>query len=363
MRLAAESGLWATGAAPAPGPLAAVLEGSGAVLSWIVDAPVGEPPVITFTDHRRADWLWRVIGEAGHVALAEALQYRDPAEPVEVPGVSMLPGSADSLRRLAFGHWLRRWWPASVRDAITALDPAVLDAELAVLTVGAEDFFADDTFDSDVTGLLAPHLATLDSLAREGDPRITELVDKCRNIADDIGLPWTVTVGTPARRDDYALAAAGGTGAAADRSAIAAGVASVSWSAVPPGVFDAAEHTVDWTVRAGADAVDAVVQAALSGLDQAAGIAATLRCGSWHGSGVFDAAGRATLPILDADGTPLLKAQAWNTDWSAAELTVGAGAGEPAEIRARVRALARARLAEPSDDAFLAELLAAESDY
>ena len=46
-------------------------------------------------------------------------------------GVDVLPGSVDPLRRLALGHWLRRWWPASHRDGIAALDGALLDAEIA----------------------------------------------------------------------------------------------------------------------------------------------------------------------------------------------------------------------------------------
>jgi hypothetical protein len=36
MRLVADSGLWGTGAPPAPTPLVAVLEVSGAVLSWTI---------------------------------------------------------------------------------------------------------------------------------------------------------------------------------------------------------------------------------------------------------------------------------------------------------------------------------------
>lgn len=56
--------------------------------------------------------------------------------------------------------------------------------------------------------------------------------------------------------------------------------------------------------------------------------------------------------------------QAWNADWSVAEVSVGAGrAADSSESRDRVRRFARDRLAAPPADAFLAELLAAESDY
>lgn len=362
MRLVRDAGLWATGAAPEAGPLALVLEVSGAVLSWTVDGDRAEPPVIAFTDVRRADWLWRVFGEGGHVALVEELERRAAAQSVGVDGLSVLPGSTDTLRRLAFGHWLRRWWPASVRDAIAPLDRAVLDVELAVLTAAADAFFTDDGFDADLAGLLAPHVAMMDTLAAQGDPRVTELIDGCRDLAEDLGLahPEPVVL----HRDDYALAASGGgVGSGADPSAIATGVASVPWSSVPPGIFDAADNTVDWTVRYIGDVTNVVVQAELSGPDSPSGIDVVLHCGSWRAAGVFDAVGRATLPVFDMQGEPVGEGEAWNADWSSASLRVGVGRGEPAGVRDRVRALVRTRLAEPGVDAFLAEVLAAEADY
>jgi hypothetical protein len=44
-------------------------------------------------------------------------------------------------------------------------------------------------------------------------------------------------------------------------------------------------------------------------------------------------------------------------------VTIGADVVESAETRERVREFARTRLREPGDDAFLAEILAVESDY
>jgi len=99
----------------------------------------------------------------------------------------VLPGSLEPLWRLALGHWLRRWWPASQRDGIAALDGALLDAEIAVLTAGAQDYFTDDTFDSDVVGLLRPHAAALSAHLPGGDPRVIELVRTCAELADDVG--------------------------------------------------------------------------------------------------------------------------------------------------------------------------------
>ena len=82
MRLVADSGLWSTGRIPVPTPLVAVLEVSGAVLSWTVDDPLEDAATqITFTDLSCADWLWRVLGESGHIALASALGAVDGAAP------------------------------------------------------------------------------------------------------------------------------------------------------------------------------------------------------------------------------------------------------------------------------------------
>ncbi|HEX2401986.1 MAG TPA: hypothetical protein VHJ79_18680, partial [Mycobacterium sp.] len=83
MRLVADSGLWSTGRQAAQPPLVAVLEVSGAVLSWPVDYP-SHLAQITFTDPARADWLWRVLGESGHSALAAALNERPRDAAVEL---------------------------------------------------------------------------------------------------------------------------------------------------------------------------------------------------------------------------------------------------------------------------------------
>ncbi|MFV8051237.1 hypothetical protein [Mycobacterium sp. 48b] len=363
MKLGADAGLWGTAPLHVGAPLIAVLEVSGAVLSWVVDGGAGETPSIAFTDPERADWLWRVIGESGHVAVLDALRHREPDRPLDLPGVELLPGSTDALRRLAIGHWLRRWWPASGRDGIAALERPVLDAELALLTVAAEDFFTDDTLDSDALDLLAPHLEALNFLSGQGDPNVAELVGKCRELAAETGLEWPDTVVAATRRADYALAAGAGDGSS-DAGVIGRGVATVDWSAVPPGVFDAADNTVEWSVTAVGQATGAVVQVALSGPDSPAGIAVTMRGSDCGGSGVLDAAGRTVLPLRAPDGRPLSETRAWNLDWSGVSVRVGAdGVDESAADRDRVRAFARARLASPGIDAFLAERRAAESDY
>lgn len=384
MRFVADSGLWSTGAAVAPTPLIAVLEVSGAVLSWTVDDPhdaVLSGAQITFTDLARADWLWRVFGEAGHISLAAALDSAaDEPRSIDLTGVDVVPGSVDPLRRLAVGHWLRRWWPASRRDGIPDLDPALLDVEVALLTAGAQGFFTDDTLDSDVAQLLTPHATALITHVRSDDARIAGLVRAGASLADDLGvedLGWSELhaalddsgmiladqMAKPGgRRDDYALAAGSDAGAQGP-APVARGVASINWSGVPPGIFDAAEDTVDWSVQTAAGAVNAMVRAAVIGPYPATGVAVRLRSGTVAGTGALDADGRATLPLVDAEQRPVTESAAWNHGWPATSVIVGAEVTETRESRERVRRWVRARLDRPGDDAFLAEILAAESAY
>ena len=361
MRLVADAGLWSTVRQSAHSQLTAVLEVSGAVLSWTVDDPSAAAQ-ITFTDPARAEWLWRVLGEPGHSALAAALEGRTPGEALELTGVEVRPGSLDRLRRLALGHWLRRWWPVSQRDGMAALDGALLDAEIAVLTAAVEDFFSDDTFDSDVAGLLRPHAAALSAHLQAGDPRVIELVRSCADLAEDVGVAFAEAEGVPQRRDDYALAAGADAGLRSS-GAIATGSDSVHWAAVPPGIFDAAENTVDWHVESEEGFAKAVVRVELSGSGLAAGISVRLRSADVAGEGVLDADGVATFPLVDGEQRPVTESAAWDHDWRSTAVVIGAEVEEQAETRERIRDFARGRLRAPAGDAFLAEVLAAESDY
>ena len=361
MKLVADSGLWSTGPPVAAGPLVAVLEVSGAVLAWSIDE--SGPASITFTDLARADWLWRVLGEPGHSALAAAVNERLPhdAQTIDVNGVAVLPGSVDQLRRLALGHWMRRWWPVSQRDGIAALDGALVDAEIALLTAAAQHFFADDTIDSDVAGLLAPHTAALNAHVQGGDPRVVELVRAASELTDDVGIVLAEPAPTR-RRDDYALAAGADRGQRA-AGAIARGTESIRWAGVPPAVFDAAENTIEWVVEAATPVANVVVDVQLSGDDSPSGIPVRLRSGLLSGAAVLDDRGQARFGLIDDQRQPVAESTAWNHDWEGTEVTVGADVDESPETRLRVRDFARARLAAPAGDAYLAEILAAESDY
>jgi hypothetical protein len=375
VRLVADSGLWFAGPVTEPPPLAAVLEISGAVLSWTIDGPPAATQ-ITLTDPARADWLWRVLGEAGHVALAATVETADEPGTVELTGVDVVPGSVNPLRRIAVGHWLRRWWPASRRDGIPGLDSALLDVEVALSTAGAQGFFTDDTLDSDVAELLAPHAPALIMRVRDADPRIRDLVRAGAGLADEIGVDGTewaelyaalddsnAVLDIPAaRRDDYALAA-GADGGPRGVAPIGRGVATVNWGAVPSGIFDAADDAVDWRIEVEGAAAVAVVQAAVMGPDPAAGVAVRVRSGALSGEGTLDADGHATLSLLDAERRPITESAAWDHDWSDTSVVVGADITESRETRERVRRWARARLDGPADDAFLSEILAGESSY
>jgi hypothetical protein len=101
----------------------------------------------------------------------------------------------------------------------------------------------------------------------------------------------------------------------------------------------------------------------LSGPGLAAGIAVRLRSDGLEGSGVLDADGGSTFPLLDADHQPVAESTAWDHDWRSTTVTVGADIGESPQTRERIRQFARSRLRTPAGDAFLAEVVAAESDY
>ena len=157
--------------------------------------------------------------------------------------------------------------------------------------------------------------------------------------------------------------AAGGDVDKSTQATIAAGVGSVQWSAVPSGIFDAAEDTVSWSIEAFDETVTAVVRVELSGPGSPNGIVVRLRSGPFGGAGVLRRRRRAVFPVVDSHQQPISESAAWGHDWRISALTIGADAEESAQTRERIRDFARSRLASPAADAFLAEILAAESDY
>ncbi|HYB80511.1 MAG TPA: hypothetical protein VED43_02425, partial [Mycobacterium sp.] len=99
------------------------------------------------------------------------------------------------------------------------------------------------------------------------------------------------------------------------------------------------------------------------GPEPATGVTVQLRSGAVSGTGVLDADGRATFPLVDTQQRPVTESAAWDHDWSTTAVIIGADVAETRETRERVRRWARARLDRPASDAFLAEIMAAESDY
>jgi hypothetical protein len=360
VKLVADADAWVIGPTVSDVPAVALLEVSGAVLEWTVDDPNRAAATrMTVLDITAADWLWRVVGPDGHAAIVAG---------VELADVDYRPEVLEPLRRIAIGYWLRRWWPQSSRDGIVPLDGALLDGELALLVNAAQEFFTEDTFDSDVDGLLAPHQRALLELEQDGDPRVVDVVRRCADVADETGAWSTDLAVSPAgRRDDYALAA--GRDADRDPGSIAGGVESVDWVAVPAGTFDAAEHTIDWSIHSAGSAVFATVHVAMIRGASARGIGVRLQSGALHGAGVLDANGTAALALVGEEGRELTEIRAWDHDWSNTSVVVGADGHRTvdpvaaAALRQRIRDFARARLAVPGPDAFLTEIVAAESDY
>ena len=234
MRLVADSGLWVARSRTEAPPLAAVLEVSGAVLSWTIDGPP-EASQITLTDAPAPIGCGAFSVRPGHVALAAALANARTSRTA-----SNSPASTSCRDR-----WTRSGgWPWAIGcgdggppvggTASPALDRALLDVEVALLTAGAQDFFTDDTLDSDVVELLAPHAPALITHVQAGDPRILDLVRAGAGLADEVGVD---DVGWPElyaaledsscdpragraqrRRDDYALAAGADAGPGAPRT-------------------------------------------------------------------------------------------------------------------------------------------------
>jgi hypothetical protein len=131
-------------------------------------------------------------------------------------------------------------------------------------------------------------------------------------------------------------------------------------------VFDAADETVEWSIEMAESTAAALVRVAPLGPASPSGIPVRVSSGPVSGVGILDERGRATVSLMDEGHRVLAEGPAWNHDWSTTTVAVGADvqeSAEAAETRQRIRAFARRRLAAPGEDAFLAETLAAESDY
>ncbi|MGW4350477.1 hypothetical protein ACWELJ_00145 [Nocardia sp. NPDC004582] len=219
------------------GPGTMVLEVLGGLLTWNVLAAQELPVAIIDDVDAAQEWVWALYGEPVASALdavrprarelegdlaefgAAASGYR-LTEAAAAPG---LPALVVSARRLAYAHWASRWWPASVLDGIAALDPALLDRDIALLTEECES-----------------------------------LVDG----ADAVAPRARASVESSLRASDYALAA-GDAEPSGGALVLARGTGGWDWRQCPPGLVDASESAVSWQVlrRAGATTVAIAVAA------------------------------------------------------------------------------------------------------
>jgi len=358
-----------------PGPdlppyLRCVLELPGALVEWDLLDPPGSPPRMTILAIEECDWLWRLVTEAGHRAVIDAMPGLTTTDlPIPVD-----PTAAAALRRLAYGHWLRRWWPASAHGPVPVLDPVLVDLEVAVLTQRAEGWFAGDTLDSDPAALLARWpVAAVCARACDPTPGARDLLGFIGQYPDELVPHWTdadlavltAALAAPTRtRQDYALAAGGpGVAGASATGVIATGRTSVDWLAVPPGVLDAAEDTVTWQVEAAPGVEVAVRCEVLVGADASGTEVRLVLPPHLDLRSVLDAGGRVRVPV------PIPATTAWQLPWEQLRCLVGVGPVDtiPAagrEPRETARRFVRRRLADPRrEDLFVAERAAADLDY
>ncbi|UFS93120.1 hypothetical protein [Nocardia huaxiensis] len=328
---------------PAAGADVMVLEVAGAHLTWNVLAPEQVPAAVIHDVELAQEWLWAIYGESLAVALADERLGTADAEPARTP-------LAVGVRRLAYAHWASRWWPASTLDGIAALDPALLDRDIATLT------------------------EECDTLVDGADALIPEVPEQ---------------VETFPRASDYALAA--GDETPTGGLVLARGSGGWDWRQCPPGLVDASERAVSWQLVRDAGTTSVTVSAVA-----APGIPAAIppHLHPWvrvkTDAGVVDtpltSARDAWVGTTTAPGSPLhinlfvpgFGPRPADTPDTGADARLGGngngspggGANPAAELRARIRQFAAARLrlaaADPEptapDAPLLAEIAAAAED-
>ena len=328
------------------------LEVAGGLFTWDLDAA---EPYLQLWRPDEASWLWRLVGEAGHV---EALTAAAASKPLDLDVTA--PAELSLLRRLAWGHWLRRWWPTSPADGIDGLAGAVLDVEVALLTDDCEAYFDADAFDGDPQAVLAAHDdSEIDSLAMHYSPEVRGLHQRWLRRDRELAVAEPLAAAGVGSVDDYALAA-GPTGRSTTSGGIARGRTSLSWEAVPANTFDAAEDTVSWSVDAAPEVFADVSVALLPGRTAVPlRVELSLPDPPMRAHGTLDTAGTARIAL------PLSAAQAWSADWSTLECRIGGASSiDSRDLREQVRALIRRRIdGTDTTPLFVAEQLVADSDY
>ncbi|MEC3916177.1 hypothetical protein [Nocardia sp. CDC160] len=206
----------------AAGPDVMVLEVLGGHLIWNVLAAREVPAALIDNIDLAQEWVWALYGEPVALALDGIGADGAVGDSVAVTAAPARSDLAVSARRLAYAHWAARWWPASTLDGIAALDQALLDRDIAVLTEECES-----------------------------------LVDG----ADALAPPTPASIERTRRASDYALAA--GEESRAGTMVLARGTGGWDWRRCPPGLVDASESAVSWQlIRAASETTVAITVAA-----------------------------------------------------------------------------------------------------
>ncbi|MDO3649433.1 hypothetical protein [Nocardia mangyaensis] len=350
-----------------PGLDVLVLEVAGGHLSWSLLADQFLPAAVLDDRESAQDWLWAVYGEP--VALAVADNH-----PQELTAAPARPELATSLRRLAYAHWVTRWWPASILDAVPALDAQLVDHEIAALTEACEMALGDPpaSSDSEQQGWPIESGTRQPAARRDGDGRADSGTQDGPGWMRGGAAAKGPASEQRARAEDYALAA-GGVEATRGGLVLARGSGGWDWRRCPPGIVDASEQAVSWQVtRAGG--VSTVRVSVVAAPDCTRGVPEHL----WPHA-------RVTAPrVSDSGGgsecytAPLqLHGDAWigtvqiptasETGCAVTIFVPGVGPestrGDESPMRARIRAYVRRRLAGNADDPLLiAEASAAGGD-
>ncbi|MFC9999108.1 hypothetical protein [Nocardia sp. NPDC127526] len=301
-----------------------VLEVAGGHLTWNVLAGQPIPAAVIHDPDQAQEWVWAIYGEPVALAL-------DEGRMTELPAAPALPALAASARRLAYAHWASQWWPASTLDGIPALDPVLLDQDVAALTTECE--YLVDGADAIV-------------------PTVTALVESFPRAAD------------------YALAA--GDEAHPGALVLARGSGGWDWRRCPPRLLDASERAVSWRVIRDAGVTTVAVSAVAapgapatvpaylrpwarietSGGEEQTGL--ELAGGAWTGEAVVPSATAVHVDIhLPGFGVPA------DPDPAATELRRRVREFAAARLR---RAAGTATAAEAPDAPLLAEIAAAAED-
>ncbi|GAA5153623.1 hypothetical protein GCM10025768_23560 [Microbacterium pseudoresistens] len=317
----------------------ALVEARGALLRWDVLSDETHPDAVVWDAAAARDVLEEFYG----VEVAEAVAGPTAATIPVTPGSGTT--SSGTARTLAMLTWARAWWPAGA--AVPALDPAILDAEIALATAAVEHLLDDDEAVeralADAAG--AEHaLRRVPALAAEA----AQLSEMLAALAEDYGVDLDADTTGPvaaAPREEWALAAGGHAPSAGIE--LGGGTAAVAWRDVPAQTV-AADVDARWALRQkGALYLHVCVTAAPGDGDTALrarfgpaalGIDVTLQR---EGAGFH-----ATAEVPDeVVSLPAAERTLWVRD---PRLVDEPGPAEDSRLRGGIVALALARLAHPN---------------